>query len=233
MAQNLVVQLLLQTGQFSSDLKTAKTQIQGFKQGFNDTANAVGKVSSGLGGLMKNLASFNVYAAALAGTFKAFKFGVQSSQSYTDLWGSRIAGLKGAVEEFAQSMANMDFSSFRNGLGAIISSARAAEEAIDNLGDAQSAYGYLSRKYTNKIGEAYNIINDPEATKVQKDAAYNTAHSAFNSLQKQVKNYRANVMDAIMKFIAKEAGGLISPDRISLSMVEEMLALRNPGPEVE
>lgn len=231
MAQNLVVQLLLQTGQFSSDLKTAKTQIQGFKQGFNDTANAVGKVSSGLGGLMKNLASFNVYAAALAGTFKAFKFGVQSSQSYTDLWGSRIAGLKGAVEEFAQSMANMDFSSFRNGLGAIISSARAAEEAIDNLGDAQSAYGYLSRKYTNKIGEAYNIINDPGATKMQKDAAYNTAHSAFNSLQKQVKNYRANVMNAIMKFIAKEAGGLISPDRISLSMVEEMLALRNPGKE--
>ena len=92
---DLVVKLMMKTGQFSSDLNTAKTQIQGFKQGFNDTANAVGKVSSGLGGLMKNLASFNGYAAALAGTFKAFKFGVQSSQSYTDLWESRIAGYRG------------------------------------------------------------------------------------------------------------------------------------------
>ena len=230
MAQNLVVQLLLQTGQFSSDLKTAKTQIQGFKQGFNDTANAVGKVSSGLGGLMKDLASFNVYAAALAGTFKAFKYGVQSSQSYTDLWESRISGLKGVVEEFANSMATMDFTAFRNGLGSIISAARAATEALDNLGDAQAAYGYLSRKYTNRIGEAYNVINDPEATQTEKDKAYTDAHAAFTALKKQTDNFKYNVMDAVMKYVAKEAGGLITPDMLSLNLLDEMLALRNAGP---
>ena len=227
---DLVVKLMMKTGQFSNDLNTAKTQIQGFKQGFNDTANAVGKVSSGLGGLMKNLASFNVYAAALAGTFKAFKFGVQSSQSYTDLWESRIAGLKGVVKEFANSMATLDFMSFRNGLGSIISSARAAAEAIDNLQDAQAAYGYLSKKYTNRIGEAYNVINDQESTQAEKDAAYNAAHAAYNALKKQTDNFKYNVMDAIMKFVAKEAGGLITPDMLSLNLLDEILALRNAGP---
>lgn len=227
---DLVVKLMMKTGQFSNDLNTAKTQIQGFKQGFNETANAVGKVSSGLGGLMKNLASFNGYAAALAGTFKAFKFGVQSSQSYTDLWESRIAGLKGVVKEFANSMATLDFMSFRNGLGSIISSARAAAEAIDNLQDAQAAYGYLSKKYTNRIGEAYNVINDQESTQAEKDAAYNTAHAAYNALKKQTDNFKYNVMDAVMKFVAKEAGGLITPDMLSLNLLDEILALRNAGP---
>lgn len=227
---DLVVKLMMKTGQFSNDLNTAKTQIQGFKQGFNDTANAVGKVSSGLGGLMKNLASFNGYAAALAGTFKAFKFGVQSSQSYTDLWQSRIAGLKGVVKEFANSMATLDFMSFRNGLGSIISSARAAEEAIDNLQDAQAAYGYLSKKYSNRIGEAYNVINDQESTQAEKDKAYNTAHAAYNALKKQTDNFKYNVMDAVMKFVAKESGGLITPDMLSLNLLDEILALRNAGP---
>lgn len=227
---DLVVKLMMKTGQFSNDLNTAKTQIQGFKQGFNDTANAVGKVSSGLGGLMKNLASFNGYAAALAGTFKAFKFGVQSSQSYTDLWESRIAGLKGVVKEFANSMATMDFTAFRNGLGSIISSARAAAEAIDNLQDAQAAYGYLSKKYTNRIGEAYNVINDQESTQAEKDKAYKDAHAAYTALKKQTDNYKYNVMDAVMKFVAKEAGGLITPDMLSLDLLDEILALRNAGP---
>ena len=227
---DLVVKLMMKTGQFSNDLNTAKTQIQGFKQGFNDTANAVGKVSSGLGGLMKNLASFNVKAAALAGTFKAFKFGVQSSQSYTDLWESRIAGLKGVVKEFANSMATLDFMTFRNGMGSIISSARAAAEAIDNLQDAQAAYGYLSKKYTNRIGEAYNVINDQESTQAEKDAAYNTAHAAYNALKKQTDNFKYNVMDAVMKFVAKEAGGLITPDMLSLNLLDEILGLRNAGP---
>ena len=227
---DLVVKLMMKTGQFSNDLNTAKTQIQGFKQGFNETANAVGKVSSGLGGLMKNLASFNGYAAALAGTFKAFKFGVQSSQSYTDLWGSRIAGLKGVVKEFANSMATLDFMSFRNGMGSIISSARAAEEAIDNLQDSQAAYGYLSKKYTNRIGEAYNVINDQESTQAEKDVAYNTAHAAYNALKKQTDNFKYNVMDAVMKFVAKESGGLITPDMLSLNLLDEILALRNAGP---
>ena len=227
---DLVVKLMMKTGQFSSDLNTAKTQIQGFKQGFNDTANAVGKVSSGLGGLMKNLASFNGYAAALAGTFKAFKFGVQSSQSYTDLWESRIAGLKGVVKEFANSMATLDFMSFRNGLGNIISSARAAAEAIDNLQDAQAAYGYLSKKYTNRIGEAYNVINDQESTQAEKDKAYTDAHAAYTALKKQTDNYKYNVMDAVMKFVAKESGGLITPDMLSLNLLDEILALRNAGP---
>ena len=227
---DLVVKLMMKTGQFSNDLNTAKTQIQGFKQGFNETANAVGKVSSGLGGLMKNLASFNGYAAALAGTFKAFKFGVQSSQSYTDLWGSRIAGLKGVVKEFANSMATLDFMSFRNGMGSIISSARAAEEAIDNLQDAQAAYGYLSKKYTNRIGEAYNVINDQESTQAEKDVAYNTAHAAYNALKKQTDNFKYNVMDAVMKFVAKESGGLITPDMLSLNLLDEILALRNARP---
>lgn len=227
---DLVVKLMMKTGQFSNDLNTAKTQIQGFKQGFNDTANAVGKVSSGLGGLMKNLASFNGYAAALAGTFKAFKFGVQSSQSYTDLWESRIAGLKGVVKEFANSMATLDFTAFRNGLGNIISSARAAAEAIDNLQDAQSSYGYLSKKYTNRIGEAYNVINDQESTQAEKDKAYADAHAAYTALKKQTDNYKYNVMDAVMKFVAKESGGLITPDMLSLDLLDEILALRNAGP---
>lgn len=226
---DLVVKLMMKTGQFSNDLNTAKTQIQGFKQGFNDTANAVGKVSSGLGGLMKNLASFNGYGAALAGTFKAFKFGVQSSQSYTDLWGRRIGTVKGYIEQLAVSMATLDFNAFKNGFLEIGRAARDATDALDNLWTAGQAYSYLSGKYSNKLTNAYNIINDLDSTQEQKDTAYKDAQDAYEMLKEQNKNYTDNVFDAVKKLVAKETGGVIDPSWLTLDMIDETLKLLNPG----
>ena len=234
---DLVVKLMMKTGQFSNDLNTAKTQIQGFKQGFNDTANAVGKVSSGLGGLMKNLASFNVKAAALAGTFKAFKFGVQSSQSYTDLWGRRIGTVKGYIEQLAVSMATLDFNAFKNGFLEIGRAARDATDALDNLWTAGQAFSYLSGRYSNKLTNAYNIMNDLDSTQEQKDTAYKAAQEAYNMLEEQTKNYTETVFDAVTKYIAKETGGVINPSWLTLDMINETIKLLNPGignnPEVQ
>ena len=234
---DLVVKLMMKTGQFSNDLNTAKTQIQGFKQGFNDTANAVGKVSSGLGGMMKSLASFNVKAAALAGTFKAFKFGVQSSQSYTDLWGRRIGTVKGYIEQLAVSMATMDFNAFRNGFLEIGRAARDATDALDNLWTAGQAFSYLSGRYSNKLTNAYNIMNDLDSTQEQKDTAYKAAQEAYNMLEEQTKNYTETVFDAVTKYIAKETGGVINPSWLTLDMINETIKLLNPGignnPEVQ
>lgn len=235
---DLVVKLMMKTGQFSNDLNTAKTQIQGFKQGFNDTANAVGKVSSGLGGLMKNLASFNGYAAALAGTFKAFKFGVQSSQSYTDLWGRRIGTVKGYIEQLAVSMATLDFNAFKNGFLEIGRAARDATDALDNLWTAGEAFSYLSGKYSNKLTNAYNIMNDLDSTQEQKDAAYKDAQDAYEMLEEQNKNYTDNVFDAVKKLVSKETGGVIDPSWLTLDMIDETIKLLNPGignnnPEVQ
>lgn len=234
---DLVVKLMMKTGQFSNDLNTAKTQIQGFKQGFNDTANAVGKVSSGLGGLMKSLASFNVKAAALAGTFKAFKFGVQSSQSYTDLWGRRIGTVKGYIEQLAVSMATMDFNAFRNGFLEIGRAARDATDALDNLWTAGQAFSYLSGRYSNKLTNAYNVMNDLDSTQEQKDTAYKAAQEAYNMLEEQTKNYTETVFDAVTKYIAKETGGVINPSWLTLDMINETIKLLNPGignnPEVQ
>ena len=234
---DLVVKLMMKTGQFSNDLNTAKTQIQGFKQGFNDTANAVGKVSSGLGGMMKSLASFNGYAAALAGTFKAFKFGVQSSQSYTDLWGRRIGTVKGYIEQLAVSMATLDFNSFKNGFLEIGRAARDATDALDNLWTAGQAFSYLSGRYSNKLTNAYNVMNDLDSTQEQKDTAYKAAQEAYNMLEEQTKNYTETVFDAVTKYIAKETGGVINPSWMTLDMINETIKLLNPGignnPEVQ
>ena len=49
MANNLVVQLLLKTGAFSSDLKTARGQIQNFQKGCSTAGESLSSFGSAIG----------------------------------------------------------------------------------------------------------------------------------------------------------------------------------------
>ena len=116
MAQNLVVQLLLKTGAFSTDLKTARGQIQNFEKGCSTAGKSLSGFGQSLGINIGSITKFGgvVGAATLAG--KEFKNIMDSSQTTADALEGAIAGCKGVVDGFRTSIASMDFSSFKNGL---------------------------------------------------------------------------------------------------------------------
>ena len=206
MPNNLVVQLLLKTGAFSNDLKTARGQIQNFQKGCSTAGKAVSGFSEALGINIGSLAKFGgvVGAAALAG--KEFKNILESSQTTADSFEATIAGCKGVIDSFRTSIATMDFSSFKNGLWDVFEAAKEVQNAIDQLGNTQIAYDYKSKQNQTKFQEAYNMFKDPESTQQMKEDAKKQMKEAVDAQFTYASNYSNALYKTYVAQVVKKAG---------------------------
>lgn len=207
MAQNLVVTLLLKTGAFSQDIKQARGQIQNFQQGCSTAGKSLDAFGKGLGINIGALTKFGTVIGIAAAAGKGFKDVMESTQSTSDAFYGAIDGCKGVVEAFKVSLATADFSSFQNGLWGIFDAAKAARDALDDLGDAQLAYGYKSTKNRREALEQENIYRtakDPavkeaakqrweEIVKAQEEAAANYSYKNLNALRSTVAARNTNI----------------------------------------
>lgn len=206
MANNLVVQLLLKTGAFSSDLKTARGQIQNFQKGCSTAGKSLSSFGSAIGINIGSIAKFGgvVGAATLAG--KEFKNIMDSSQTTADALEGAIAGCKGVVDGFRTSIASMDFSSFKNGLWDVYDAAKAVQNAIDQLGNTQIAYDYKSKQNQTKFQEAYNMFKDPKSTPQMKEDAKKQMQEAVDAQFAYAKNYSNSLFKTYVAQVVKKAG---------------------------
>ena len=206
MAQNLVVQLLLKTGAFSNDLKTARGQIQNFEKGCSTAGKSLSGFGQSLGINIGSITKFGgvVGAATLAG--KEFKNIMDSSQTTADALEGAIAGCKGVVDGFRTSIASMDFSSFKNGLWDVYDAAKAVQNAIDQLGNTQIAYDYKSKQNQTKFQEAYNMFKDPKSTLQMKEDAKKQMKEAVDAQFAYAKNYSNSLFKTYVAQVVKKAG---------------------------
>lgn len=206
MAQNLVVQLLLKTGAFSTDLKTARGQIQNFEKGCSTAGKSLSGFGQSLGINIGSITKFGgvVGAATLAG--KKFKNIMDSSQTTADALEGAIAGCKGVVDGFRTSIASMDFSSFKNGLWDVYDAAKAVQNAIDQLGNTQIAYDYKSKQNQTYFQEAYNKFKDPKSTPQMKEDAKKEMQDAVDAQFAYAKNYTNALFKTYVAQVVKKAG---------------------------
>ena len=206
MPNNLVVQLLLKTGAFSNDLKTARGQIQNFQKGCSTAGKAVSGFSEALGINIGGIAKFGgvVGAAVLAG--KEFKNILESSQTTADSFEATIAGCKGVIDSFRTSIATMDFSSFGNGLWDVFEAAKAVQNAIDQLGNTQIAYDYKSKQNQTKFQEAYTMYKSPESTTEMKEEAKKKMKEAVDAQFTYASNYSNALYKTYVAQVVKKAG---------------------------
>lgn len=216
MANNLVVQLLLKTGAFSSDLKTARGQIQNFQQGCQTAGKSLTGFGQSLGINLGALAKFGgaVGAATLAG--KELKNILYSTQSTADAFEGAIAGCKGVVDQFRTSIATVDFSSFRNGLWQVFEDARNVKDALDQLGNTQIAYDYRSKENQTKFNEALNKFKKPKATNEEKEEAKRLMQEAVDAQKTFAANYSSTLYKTYVAQVVKKAGSAnLSPGRVT------------------
>lgn len=206
MPNNLVVQLLLKTGAFSSDLKTARGQIQNFQKGCSTAGKSLSSFGSAIGINIGSIAKFGgvVGAATLAG--KEFKNIMDSSQTTADALEGAIAGCKGVVDGFRTSIASMDFSSFKNGLWDVYDAAKAVQNAIDQLGNTQIAYDYKTKQNQTKFQEAYNMFKNPKSTPQMKEDAKKQMQEAVDAQFAYAKNYSNSLFKTYVAQVVKKAG---------------------------
>lgn len=206
MPNNLVVQLLLKTGSFSDDLKTARGQIQNFQKGCSTAGKAVSGFSEALGINIGGIAKFGGVVGAAVAAGKEFKNILESSQTTADALEGAIAGCKGVVDGFRTSIASMDFSSFKNGLWDVYEAAKEVQNAIDQLGNTQIAYDYKSKQNQTKFQEAYNMFKDPESTQQMKEDAKKQMKEAVDAQFTYASNYSNALYKTYVAQVVKKAG---------------------------
>lgn len=206
MPNNLVVQLLLKTGTFSDDLKTARGQIQNFQKGCSTAGKAVSGFSQALGINIGGIAKFGGVVGAAVAAGKEFKNILESSQTTADSLEGAIAGCKGVIDSFRTSIATMDFSSFKNGLWDVFEAAKEVQNAIDQLGNTQIAYDYKSKQNQTKFQEAYNMFKDPESTQQMKEDAKKQMKEAVDAQFTYASNYSNALYKSYVAQVVKKAG---------------------------
>ena len=206
MPNNLVVQLLLKTGSFSDDLKTARGQIQNFQKGCSTAGKAVSGFSEALGINIGGIAKFGGVVGAAVAAGKEFKNILESSQTTADSFEGAIAGCKGVIDSFRTSIATMDFSSFGNGLWDVFEAAKAVQNAIDQLGNTQIAYDYKSKQNQTKFQEAYTMYKSPESTTEMKEEAKKKMKEAVDAQFTYASNYSNALYKTYVAQVVKKAG---------------------------
>lgn len=206
MPNNLVVQLLLKTGAFSDDLKTARGQIQNFQKGCSTAGKAVSGFSQSLGINIDGIAKFGGVVGIAVAAGKEFKNILESSQTTADSLEGAIAGCKGVIDSFRTSIATMDFSSFGNGLWDVFEAAKAVQNAIDQLGNTQIAYDYKSKQNLTKFQEAYNMYKSPESTTEMKEEAKKKMKEAVDAQVTYASNYSNALYKTYVAQVVKKAG---------------------------
>lgn len=235
MPNNLVVQLLLKTGSFSDDLKTARGQIQNFQKGCSTAGKAVSGFSEALGINIGGIAKFGGVVGAAVAAGKEFKNILESSQTTSDALAGAIAGCKGAVESFRTAIASRDFTLLNDGLWSAYKAAKAVQDALDQLANTQIAYDYKSAKNQTKFQEGYTMYKDPESTPEMKEKAKKMMKEAVDAQLTYASNYSSALYKTYVAQVVQKAGTFnmpaknVSPSQFEKAMDIDLGLLGDPG----
>ena len=224
MPNNLVVQLLLKTGTFSDDLKTARGQIQNFQKGCSTAGKAVSGFSQALGINIGGIAKFGGVVGIAVAAGKEFKNILESSQTTSDALAGAIAGCKGVIDSFRTSIASRDFTLLSDGLWSAYNAAKAVQDALDQLANTQIAYDYKSAKNQTKFQEAYTMYKDPESTPEMKEEAKKKMKEAVDAQFTYASNYSSALYKSYVAQVVQKAGTFNLPaNNVTLSQFEKAM----------
>ena len=152
--QDLVVKLLLDSGAFGTDLREAERKAKQFSENMKSAGKTAGDFGKEIGlsaGALGKLGGVMTGAAGVIATVGAFKSIMESTHGTAVQFHSTIAGFKGVLDEFQESIATFDFTNFNNGLLNVFKNAKNAKRAMMDAAQSDVAYKYLSSDYKQQL----------------------------------------------------------------------------------
>lgn len=173
MANNLVVQLLLKTGTFSNDLKTAKGQVQNFQKGCQNAGDAMSAFGRSLGVNIGSLTRFAPAAAAAAAAGKVLKDSFKNNTDAMDAFNREAEVVKSTYRSlttqlFKNGSMTMDFKG-------IAAQAREYYDAVDQAGVASVAITNELKLQQVEYDKLYATAMDVSLSEVDRLEALNEA----------------------------------------------------------
>lgn len=207
---DIVSRLLLDTKQYDASLGKAKGSAQAFA---SELGGAVTGAAMKLAGAM----------AAVAGAASTFEGVIRGSQTTSDEFDRIMRSAKTTVESFFTAISTGDFSSFNRGLDDIISRARIANDALDQLGNTTMSYGYFNTKNQADFAEAITVLREKNATAAEKEAAKATADRILGSQKEITEQLELRTKNAISSLVSEK--NTLGLNQIQKVDVEDILFL--------
>lgn len=154
--QDLVVKLMLDSGAFGNDLRTAERKAQEFSNKMRNAGQTAGNLGKELNlttGALGKLGGMLTGAGAVVAAVGAFKSIMESSHDSAKKFHGVIGGFKGVLDNFQHSLSNMDFSNFNKGLKQVYENAKQAQQVIMDTQLSSVAYNIVDKDTRLKLKE--------------------------------------------------------------------------------
>ena len=173
-------ELTLNTNQFDSNINSVIKKVEELKNkgskvgdGFNSSMGKMIERATGFNGSMGSLITVvGKFGGALGiamGAGEAFNKVIHSSQTLTDEFGATQQGVTTIVDNFFQSLASGDFSPFLNGMDNMVSKAREAFNAMDDLWNMAQSFSVQNARLNNQFQQNLNEIRAKKDSKDPND----------------------------------------------------------------
>lgn len=192
-----IVRLLLNTSGFESNLSRAKGRMRDFSSQGSSTSS----VLKGLGGTLTKLTG----GLAAAGTaMKVATDAFKTSEMNVDEWGRTVESAKGLYEGFLNSLNTGDISGFLNNIQQIVSAAREAYDALDDLSTYKAFNQVNLAKAKARYAEALEKYKANPTAENKADLAQ--ANEALVRLIKEEAEKQRIAYDASVKELLQNKG---------------------------
>ena len=192
---DMKARLLLDSKDFEKNIKKSRKSVDNF-----------GKSGKNLGTTL--VPQFKAIAAAaltVKAAEKGFKTLISSSQSLSDSFNATVSSMTGVVDNFVYSIANADFSPFNNGLSSMITKAREAYAAYDQLTNTMMSSSYVQAIEGANYNDALTIAKDKSKSFEERRAALTTARASGAEVREAAEVVAENSINALRKDIAARA----------------------------
>lgn len=160
-------------------------------------------------------------AGVAMGAMEVFNRVVTANESNNDKWENTVRTMSNAVNEFFSALTSGDFSLFTQGLDNIKRKAAETAEALRQVEDAQTAYGYFNAKYQADFTEQLNVLRNKESTDAQRSDAKANAEEIIREMRSMSDSFSEKAVDAAFKMFTQRS--MLSADSFSVEDVERVL----------
>ena len=193
-------------------IQAGNTEIKNINDSLNGgggLGDALNSIASKFGLNIDKLTKFGSVLGAASAALKVAKDAFFASETNLDDWGSTVAAAEGVYDSFLQSINNSDFSGFLQRIGEVITKAKEAYNALDELGTRMTIINPERTKLQARATELKAIIRREGANSEKGQAAQAELRQLEVALSKSFKtesqlNY--NAFKALVDAKLQQAG---------------------------
>lgn len=219
---DLYTRLLLDAKDFTKGLEQAKKDTLGFGKNLTSAGKAVE-------GLKAFVGKLGVAVGVAGGAYEAFNKTIGSSRKLTEEWKGTIEGGKIAVDRFFTSLASGDWSSFFNGLTSAITQGKEFIKVLEQLDSFKIGYSLVVSDSQSKLEQAKRVINDPNASKADKDKARQSYEAEIKRLDDYTEDYTNKALEVGRKAFEKYSHTKGATDEEVLKFITEIATSYDKG----